>query len=164
MRLSLGRAPPDLQSGATDVDTEAEMPRIGWTITALILVALLAIPSAGAAKGAGKSSDKVAAGACAKERKQIGRAAFTKKYGERRGMRVCIRRSRGKVKAAVTQATTACEQELAVLGWLGFVDLYGSDETGADAFAECVADEVDATLDPAAEDVAEDEVDDEGEF
>jgi hypothetical protein len=139
------------------------MPRIVWTITALVLIALLAMPSAGAAKGAGKSSDKLAVGTCAKERKQIGREAFTKKYGERRAMRACVRRSRGKVKAAVTQATTACEQELAVLGWLEFVHLYGSDETGADAFAECVADEVDAILDPTAEDVGEDEVDDEGE-
>jgi hypothetical protein len=140
------------------------MPRIGWTTTALVLIALLMIPSAGAAKGVGKSSDTLAAAACAKERKQIGRAAFTKEYGERRAMRVCVRRSRGKVKAAVTQATTACEQELAVLGWLEFVYLYGSDETGADAFAECVADEVDEALDPAAEVVGEDEVDDEGEF
>jgi hypothetical protein len=140
------------------------MPRIGWTITVLVLIALLALPSAGAAKGAGKSADKLAAGTCIKERKQIGRTAFAKRYGERRAMRACIRRSRGKVKAAVTQATTACEQELAVLGWLEFVHLYGSDEIGADAFAECVADEVDEVLDPAAEVVGEDEVDDEGEF
>jgi hypothetical protein len=140
------------------------MPRIGWTTAALVLVALVAMPSAGAAKGAGKSADRLAVGTCAKERKQMGRAAFAKKYGQRRAMRACIRRSRGKVKTAVTQATHACEQELAELGWSEFVDLYGSDETGADALAECIADQVDAALDPAAEEVGEDEVDDEGQF
>jgi hypothetical protein len=140
------------------------MPRIGWTTAALVLVALLGMPSAGAAKQRGKSADKLATATCAQERKQVGRSAFAKKYGERRAMRSCIRRARGKVKAAVTQATSACEQELAVLGWSQFVDTYGSDETGADAFAECVADEVDEVLDPAAEVVGEDEVDDEGEF
>jgi hypothetical protein len=109
---------------------------------------VLALPATAPAKG---PTDKVAAATCAKERKAIGRQAFTKKYGEKRGMQSCIRRTRGRVVAAQRQAEQECAEELAELGFAEFAEDYGSDETGSDAMANCVAETLDFILSPPAD-------------
>lgn len=125
-------------------------------ITALCLALLAQTGSAPAS--ATTSVTKQAAATCAKERKETGRKAFARKYGERRGMQTCIRRTRPKVLAAQRQAEQECQQELAELGIAEFAEDYGSDESGSDAMANCVAETADFILDPS---VDEDETDEE---
>jgi hypothetical protein len=113
----------------------------------VISAALLVLPAGAPAKTS--PVDKQAAQACAQEKKSIGRKAFTKKYGEApRGMQNCIRRTRGKVRAAQREAEQACQAELAALGLEQFIEDYGSDETGWDAMANCVAEQADGILVP----------------
>jgi hypothetical protein len=120
-----------------------------------ICASLLAFPATAPAKGG--PVDKLAASTCAKERKAIGRKAFSKKYGERRSMQTCIRRTRGKVRGAQRQAAQDCAEELAELGPAEFAEDYGSDETGTDAMANCIAETIEWLLEP------EDDSGDEGE-
>ncbi len=115
----------------------------------LISVTCLAVLATSAPAPAATSVDKMAAATCAKERKAIGRKAFTKKYGERRSVQSCIRRSRVKVRAAQQQAEQECADELAESGLEQFAEDYGSDETGSDAMANCVADTTEFNLEPS---------------
>jgi hypothetical protein len=115
----------------------------------LISVTCVALLATSASAPAAASVDRLAASTCAKERKANGRKAFTKKYGERRSMQTCIRRSRAKVGSAQRQAEQECADELAEVGFAEFAEDYGSDETGSDAMANCIADTIDFILDPS---------------
>jgi hypothetical protein len=130
------------------------MPKARHLLVALAAVLALVLPASAAAKAGGKPVDRLAAQACAKERQQIGKAAFRKKYGERATARACVRRTRKRVKAALRDATAECLAELAEIGPAEFAEDYGSDESGSDAFAECVDDTAALDLEP----------DDEGDF
>ena len=117
----------------------------------LILIAALclALLVTAALASASISVTKTAAATCAKERKAIGRKAFTKKYGAKRTMQRCIRRTRPRVVAAQRQAEQECAEELAELGFAEFAEDYGSDETGSDAMANCIAETLDFILAPS---------------
>ena len=131
--------------------------RLRHAIAAIAAVTALALPSAAAAKG-GAPVDKLAAQHCAQERHDVGRKAFSKRYGSKHQMRSCIRRSRGKVGAAAETANSDCQAELAAVGPAEFTDLYADDPGDlSEAMDECVAEGVDEILDP------EDDVDDESE-
>lgn len=114
-------------------------------LIAAICAAVLVTPAASAKAG---EVDKLAASTCADERKALGRKAFTKKYGERRTMHSCIRRSRVKVRNAQRQAERNCGYELMEVGLEVFIEDYGSDDTGTDAMANCIADWLDYLLEP----------------
>jgi hypothetical protein len=124
------------------------MPRPRHLVVALAATALLAMPASASAKAGGKSVDRLATQACAKERKQLGKAAFVKKYGERAPARACVRRARNRARAALRNATNECLAELAEIGPAEFAEDYGTDETGSDAFEECVELTASASLDP----------------
>jgi hypothetical protein len=119
-------------------------------VIAMVVIGLLAIPAVATAKGGGKSIDRVAARACAKERHKMGKkkVAFPKKYGARASMRACVRRTRGKVRSAQSKAIQDCLAELQA-NPAEFAEDYG-DETGAGAgaFEECVAETTESYLDP----------------
>jgi PD-(D/E)XK endonuclease len=112
----------------------------------MIVIGLLAIPALATAKGGGKSIDMVAARACAKERHQIGKPAFRKKYGARATMRACVRRTRGMARNAQNKAVRDCLAGLQA-NPAEFAEDYG-DENGAGAFEECVAEATESQLDP----------------
>ena len=120
---------------------------------ALAVAALLALPAVAPARQSGAGVDRVAAQQCAKERQDIGRNAFRKKYGGRQGMRNCIRRSRGPARSALQQAQAACQAELSQMGTDAFNDEYGTDDTGSDAFDECVAERL---VPPGSDDDSDD--------
>jgi len=126
-----------------------------------VTVALLLALPAGAAAKQGGSVNGLAAQQCAQERSDLGKRGFRKKYGARRTMRNCVRRTRGKVGSLVGPASDRCQQELAQTGPLGFLDLYGEDATDSleNALSECVAEAVDELLHP--EDYGDDEIEDE---
>jgi hypothetical protein len=137
------------------------MRKIPLLIGALAAVAVLAAPTAAAAKRSAKPVDRLAAQTCAQERHQVGRAQFRKKYGQR-PMRACVRRTRGKARGAFRKATDRCSQELALLGPVAFGEEYDFDEDPATDFAECVAETALEILDPEDDDDLEldDDVDD----
>jgi transposase len=136
------------------------MPKARYLVATLAAALLLVLPASAVAKAGGKSVDRLAAQACAKERKQIGRSAFLKKYGERATARACVRRTRNRVKAAFRDASNECLAELAEIGPAEFAEDYGTDETGSDAFAECVDDTATLNLEPDNEDDYEDDSED----
>jgi hypothetical protein len=139
------------------------MPKARHLLVALAAVLVLVLPASAAAKAGGKPVDRLAAQACAKER-QIGKAAFRKKYGERATARACVRRTRSRVKAALRDAAAECLAELAEIGPAEFAEDYGSDESGSDAFAECVEDTAALNLEPDGEDdFSEDDSSEDGE-
>jgi hypothetical protein len=124
-----------------------------------VVAALIAFPGNAAAKPAGQVAT-VAGQQCAQERVDIGKRAFRKRYGARHTMRNCVRRNRGKAVTALTSATNECEQELAQIGPDEFILDYAFDEdTVENAMSECVADSVDAALNP--DDSSDDGSDDE---
>jgi hypothetical protein len=114
------------------------MPRTRHLVVALVATLVLVLPASAAAKAGGKPVDRRAAQACAKERKQIGRSAFLKKYGNRQPARACVRRARNRVRAALRAAESECLAELAEIGPAEFAEDYGSDETGSDALEQCI--------------------------
>jgi hypothetical protein len=140
------------------------MPKAGYLAAPLAAALLLVLPASTAAKAGGKPVDRFAAQACAKERQQIGKTAFRKKYGERATTRACVRRTRSRVKAALRDASAECLAELAEIGPAEFAEDYGSDESGSDAFAECVGDTAALNLEPDGEDdFSEDDSSEDGE-
>jgi hypothetical protein len=133
------------------------MPKARNLALALVATLLLALPASAAVKAPGKSVDRLAAQACAKERQRIGKVAFRKKYGERRTTRACLRRGRSKVRAALRHASSECLAELAEIGPLEFAEDYGTDETGSDALEQCMDETAELALDPGDDYSEEDE-------
>jgi hypothetical protein len=138
------------QAYATAADTKAV--RIRFAIGVVAALALLALPAAASANG-GQGNPQVtglAAQQCAQERSDIGKRAFRKKYGAKRTMRSCVRRTQPQVSAVVPAANTDCQDELASETPADFIDEYGDDPSTplADAMAECIAEDVDQILNP----------------
>lgn len=127
------------------------MNRLSWAIVALLAVAL-AVDSPAPARQALPGAEKLAASTCAQERKATGQRAFTRKYRERDAMRSCARKVRRKVRVAIREANRLCREELAELGSAEFAEVWGTDESGSDAIAECVAYTLDSLLQPESED------------
>jgi hypothetical protein len=123
----------------------------------VIAALLLTMPASTPAKSGGKSVDRLTAQACAQERKQIGRRAFLRKYGERAPARACARRTRSKVRTALRDASSECLAELVELGPAEFAGDYGSDETGSDAFEQCVDETAEWLFEPGDDNSEEDE-------
>jgi hypothetical protein len=131
--------------------------RLTQAITGILLAALLALPAGAAAKRSAGPVGKLAAQQCKQERQQLGRKAFRKRYGARNQMRNCIKRNRSRVQTAARSATSECEAKLAELGVAGFIEEFGSDDTGDDAMAECILEWTDRILNPEAYEGADDE-------
>jgi hypothetical protein len=115
-----------------------------------ILVAALLVFPTGAAARQGSQVDSLSAQQCAQERTTIGKKSFRKRYGAKHTMRTCVRRHRAQVVGAVQVATQDCQDELAQIGSADFIDEYGNDPTDSldNATNECVAEGVDAILNP----------------
>jgi hypothetical protein len=130
---------------------------------AAITAGLLLIP-AGAAAGQGGQVNSLAAQQCAQERATTGKKAFRKKYGAKRTMKSCMKRTRPEVAAALPSAHGDCQSELAQIGTTEFIDEYGEDETSSldDAMNECIAEDVDVILNPddGTDDTTDDGTDD----
>ena len=126
-----------------------------------IFVAALVAAPASAAAGQGGQVSSLATQQCSQERAQIGKRAFHKRYGQKRTMRACARRYRGRVASALAAATQDCQAELSDIGDADFIDAHGDEPTDSVEFAmsECVAEDVDEILNP--EDYVDDETDDE---
>ena len=131
--------------------------KAGYAIGGLIAACLLALPAGAAASGSAQVQG-LAAQQCAKERSDIGKRTFHKRYGARHAMRSCIKRKRPAVASALPAASASCKQELAQSGPAEFLDDY-LDDVGTldDAMAECVAENVDEMLNP--DDSGDDESD-----
>jgi hypothetical protein len=123
--------------------------RVRYAIGGIAAAALIALPASAAANQTGQV-DGLAAQQCAQEKADIGKRAFRKKYGDKRTMRACARRTRSQVVAATGTANTDCQDELDQNGPAEFIGDYGDDETSSidAAMAECVAEDVDQILNP----------------
>lgn len=110
-------------------------------VSCLFLGALCALPGtasaasgAPAVKSAGGLAGSLAVGACADERRKLGRRSFVKRYGAgKRANRACAKRTRKQARNAITAATAECQAELAD---------YGEEDFYLDwtTFSGCVAD------------------------
>ena len=86
---------------------------------------------------------------CRQERANVGRKAFRKKYGAKRTMRSCAKRTMPAVASAIGTASSDCQDELAQVGPADFTDEYSDDPTDlSGAMDECVAEDVDQILNP----------------
>jgi hypothetical protein len=123
--------------------------KIAYAIGGIAAVALLALP-AGAAASQGGQVNSLAAQQCAQEKADIGKRAFRKKYGAKHAMRICAKRTRPQVAAALAVAGSDCQNELDQNGAAEFIDDYGEDATDTveAAMAECLAEDVDEILNP----------------
>ena len=124
------------------------------------MAAVFALP-ASAAGGQGGQVATLAGQRCAQERAEVGRRVFRKRYGQKHAMRVCAKRHRARVSAAVGSASQDCQADLVDFGETDFIDLYGDEPTDSVdyAMAECVAEGVDEILN--SDDDVEDGTDEE---
>ena len=113
-------------------------PRLAIAVVCIALGALIAAPTASAARASGGGSlvNSLAAGACSAEKGKLGKKSFQKKYGKKHSSRNCAKRKRGEARSAVAKATTECQAEL---------EDYGEEDFYADweTFDACVADYAD---------------------
>ncbi len=111
------------------------------------MAAVFALP-ASAAAGQGGQVATLAGQQCAQERADVGRRVFRKRYGQKHAMRVCAKRHRARVSAAVGSASQDCQADLVDFGETDFIDLYGDEPNDSldYAMAECVAEGVDEIL------------------
>jgi hypothetical protein len=134
------------------------MVKVRYAIGGIAAAALLALP-AGAAASQGGQVNGLAAQQCAKERAEIGKKAFRKRYGAKHTMRNCTKRTKPQVQSALGTASGDCQDELTQNGAAEFIDDYGEDagDSLENAMAECIAEDVEEILNP------DDYVDDEEE-
>ncbi len=120
-----------------------------YAIGGIAAAALLALP-AGSAASLGGQVSSLTAQQCSQERAAIGKKAFRKRYGAKRTMRSCARRTKSQVATALNTANSDCQDELAQNGVAQFIDDYGEDTTDTvdDAMGECVAEDADQILSP----------------
>jgi hypothetical protein len=124
----------------------------------MLVAALLLLPVSAAAGQTGPVNG-LSAQYCGQERATLGKKAFKKRYGAKRTMRTCVKRNRKFVVSAIRVANEDCQDELAMIGSLDFIDEYGEDPTDSvdNAMTECVAEEIDLILSP---DTGDDSTDD----
>lgn len=121
---------------------------VRYAIGGILVAGLLALP-ASAAAGQGGQVASVAGQQCAKERSDVGKRVFRKRYGAKHTMRNCIKRARPKVASALSTAAEECQEELAQNGPDEFIlDYAWDEETVENAMSECIADTVDEALNP----------------
>lgn len=120
-----------------------------YAIGGIAAAALLALP-AGSAASLGGQVSSLTAQQCSQERAAIGKKAFRKRYGAKRTMRACAKKTKAPVAAALGTANSNCQDELAQNGVAQFIDDYGEDTTDTvdDAMGECVAEDADQILNP----------------
>lgn len=135
--------------GSARVGADVARVRVRYAIGGIAVVALIALP-ASATAGQGGQVSSLAAQQCAQERATIGKKAFQKRYGAKKTMRTCVKRARPQVAAAVGTAAADCQDELAQIGSVDFIDEYGDDPTDSldNSMDECVGEGVDAILNP----------------
>jgi hypothetical protein len=112
------------------------------TTVAIGLVAALLVPSAAAAETKPDKGDTRAAVAqCKSERgkTKATREAFRSKY---KSMRRCVRRKAAERKDARTNAAKECRAERDEIGAEAFVEKYGKNRNGRNAFGKCVSTKV----------------------
>jgi len=80
----------------------------------------------------------------------MGKKAFRKKYGAKKTMKSCLKRTRPQVAGALPTASSDCQAELAQFGEVEFIDTYGEDPTDSldSAMQECISEDVDEILNP----------------
>jgi hypothetical protein len=131
--------------------------KVRYAIAGMIAAVLLAMPAVAEAKQGGPVAS-VAGQQCARERADVGRKAFRKRYGAKHTMRNCIRRTRPRIAAAVTSGTGGCQQELVQDGPDQFIlDWAWDEDTVENAMSECIDQAVDDLL--ATDDSGDDESD-----
>jgi hypothetical protein len=123
--------------------------KLRYAIGGIAVAALLALP-AGATASQGGQVNNLTAQQCSQEKADIGKKAFRKKYGAKRTMRNCAKRTKTQVQTAIGTATNDCQDELAQSGEAEFIDDYGDDagDSVENAMAECLAEDVDEILNP----------------
>lgn len=145
--------------GSARVGADVARVRVRYASGGIAVVALIALP-ASATAGQGGQVSSLAAQQCAQQRATIGKKAFHKKYGAKKTMRTCVKRARPQVAAAVGTAAADCQDELAQIGSVDFIDEYGDDPTDSldNSMDECVGEGVDTILNP--DDEGDDTTDD----
>ncbi len=140
---------PDIQDREAWQPVDTAWVKLRYAIGGIAAAALLALP-AGAAASQGGQVASLTAQQCNQERTDIGKKAFRKRYGAKHTMRNCAKKTRPQVAAALDTANSDCQDELAQSGLPEFVDDYGEDATDSleNAMAECIAEDVDETLNP----------------
>jgi hypothetical protein len=133
--------------------------KLRYAIGGIAAAALLALPAGAAASQGGQVND-LTAQQCSREKADLGKRAFRKRYGAKHTMRSCAKRTKSEVSAALNTANADCQAELTQNGLADFIDEYGEDATDTldDAMAECVAEDADEILNP--EDYVDDGSDD----
>jgi hypothetical protein len=149
-----------LQVGNSHRDADIWRVRARYAIGGILVAAVFALP-ASAAGGQGGQVATLAGRQCAQERAEVGRRVFRKHYGQKHAMRVCAKRHRARVSAAVGSASQDCQADLVDFGETDFIDLYGDEPNDSldYAMAECVAEGVDEILN--SDDDVEDDTDEE---
>jgi hypothetical protein len=147
---------PDFRDRVLASAADTERVKLRYAIGGIAAAALLALP-AGAAASQGGQVNGLAAQQCNQEKSELGKRAFRKKYGAKRTMHSCAKRTRSQVATALDTAGSNCQAELSELGADDFIDEYVDDPADlSGALEECEAEEVDQILNP------DDYVDDEG--
>jgi hypothetical protein len=107
-------------------------------IIAAALTGLLALPGAAVAAPTASASASslvttLATDACVAEKSEIGKKAFKKRYGAKKGMKACVKKAKPQARQAITEATDECIWEL---------EEYGDEEFYYewDSFTACVED------------------------
>jgi spermidine/putrescine-binding protein len=134
--------------------------KLRYAIGGIAAAALLALP-AGAAAAQGGQVNSLAAQQCSQEKADLGKKAFRKRYGAKRTMQACAKRTRPQVAAALNAGNADCQAELAQSGLTEFIEDYGEDATDTldNAMAECIAEDADEILNPGDYEDGEEEDD-----
>lgn len=112
--------------------------RKGILLAAVGMLAL-ALTATGASAGSkGKQIGKLAAKQCAKERKELGNAAFNELHGKP-AMPNCLGVKVPEARAAVKGASKDCRAERDEIGAEAFAEKYGSNKNKRNAFGKCVS-------------------------
>ena len=101
--------------------------------------------------------NKLAADACRAEKSKLGKKAFAKRYGAKKPVRACAKRTRPKARAAVSDANDECLFELEEYGDEEFYLEWGT-------FSACVADYAAWIMDGGGFEEEEDGDEDEGDL
>ncbi len=129
-------------------------------VTSLALVALFALPGAATAGPSASASASslvitLATDACAAEKSEIGKRVFRKRYGAKRAMRACVRKTREEARRAVHEATAECLWELEEFGPHEFYLEWGTFPACVEDYAAWIMDGGSFEEDPDADDGGE---------
>jgi hypothetical protein len=121
------------------IDLEGRMHFRKGILLAAVAMLAVALTAVGASAGSkGNQYGKLAAKACAKERKAVGNEAFNELYGKP-AMPNCIGVVKKAAKAESKGASKDCKAEREELGPEAFAEKYGSNKNKKNAFGKCVS-------------------------